>query len=113
MCYQSSFERKEIKYLLPPEVYQTVRAAAQRNMEPDKFPTAAVTSLYYDTPSRLLIRRSLEQPDYKEKLRVRVYGKADEASAACEKILREHADQLRAVAEYLLEHETMEAEEFN
>ncbi len=37
----------------------------------------------------------------------------DEASAACEKILREHADQLRAVAEYLLEHETMEAEEFN
>ena len=37
----------------------------------------------------------------------------DEASAACEKILKEHADQLRAVAEYLLEHETMEAEEFN
>ena len=37
----------------------------------------------------------------------------DEASAACEKILKEHADQLRAVAEYLLEHETMEADEFN
>jgi len=37
----------------------------------------------------------------------------DEASATCEKILTEHADQLRAVAEYLLEHETMEAEEFN
>ena len=37
----------------------------------------------------------------------------DEASARCEKILSEHADQLRAVAEYLLEHETMEGEEFN
>ena len=37
----------------------------------------------------------------------------DEASARCEQILTEHADQLRAVAEYLLEHETMEAEEFN
>jgi cell division protease FtsH len=37
----------------------------------------------------------------------------DEASAQCEKILLEHADQLRAIAEYLLEHETMEAEEFN
>ena len=37
----------------------------------------------------------------------------DEASAMCEKILTEHADQLRAIAEYLLEHETMEAEEFN
>ena len=37
----------------------------------------------------------------------------DEASARCEKILSEHAAQLRAVAEYLLEHETMEGEEFN
>ena len=37
----------------------------------------------------------------------------DEASARCEEILSEHADQLRAVAEYLLEHETMEGEEFN
>ncbi|MBR6352901.1 MAG: ATP-dependent zinc metalloprotease FtsH, partial [Oscillospiraceae bacterium] len=37
----------------------------------------------------------------------------DEATALCEKILTEHADQLRAIAEYLLEHETMEAEEFN
>ena len=37
----------------------------------------------------------------------------DEASARCEQILTEHADQLRAIAEYLLEHETMEAEEFH
>jgi len=37
----------------------------------------------------------------------------DRASALCEKILSEHADQLKAIAEYLLEHETMEAEEFN
>ena len=37
----------------------------------------------------------------------------DEASARCEQILTEHADQLRAIAEYLLVHETMEAEEFN
>ena len=37
----------------------------------------------------------------------------DEASARCEQILTEHADQLRDIAEYLLIHETMEAEEFN
>ncbi len=37
----------------------------------------------------------------------------DEASAMCEKILTEHASELCAIAEYLLEHETMEAEEFN
>ena len=37
----------------------------------------------------------------------------DQASQVCEKILTEHAEQLRAVAEYLLEHETMEGDEFN
>ncbi len=37
----------------------------------------------------------------------------DRAAADCEKILTEHADELRAIAEYLLEHETMEGEEFD
>ena len=37
----------------------------------------------------------------------------DKAAEQCEKILSEHADELRAIAEYLLEHETMEAEQFN
>ena len=37
----------------------------------------------------------------------------DEASSLCEKILTEHADELRAIAEYLLVNETMDADEFN
>ena len=37
----------------------------------------------------------------------------DEASTLCEKILTEHADELRAIAEYLLANETMDADEFN
>ena len=37
----------------------------------------------------------------------------DEAAQRCEKILTEHADQLRAIAEYLLVHETMEKEVFD
>ena len=37
----------------------------------------------------------------------------DMASAKCEEILSTHARELRDIAEYLLQHETMEAEEFN
>ena len=37
----------------------------------------------------------------------------DRAAADCERILTEHGEQLRAIAEYLLVHETMEAEVFN
>ena len=36
----------------------------------------------------------------------------DEASAECERILTEHQDILIGVAEYLLEHETMDGEDF-
>ena len=34
------------------------------------------------------------------------------AYTRCEEILREHMDQLQQVSDYLLEHETMSAEEF-
>ena len=37
----------------------------------------------------------------------------DKASEVCGQILTEHAGQLRDIAEYLLQNETMEAEEFN
>ena len=37
----------------------------------------------------------------------------DRAAEMCEWILTEHAKELHDIAEYLLEHETMEAEEFN
>ena len=37
----------------------------------------------------------------------------DEAAKRCEQLLTEHAEQLRAVAEYLLQHETMEKEVFD
>lgn len=37
----------------------------------------------------------------------------DQAAERCERILSEHSDQLRSLAEYLLVHETIEADEFN
>ena len=37
----------------------------------------------------------------------------DMASAKCEEILSTHAKELKDIAEYLLKHETMEADEFN
>ena len=37
----------------------------------------------------------------------------DQASEECERILKEHSKELCDVAEYLLEHETMDEEEFN
>lgn len=82
MEYQNVFERTEIKYVLSPKQYENALAEIRRRAQPDRYPGAAVRSLYFDTPDYTLIRRSLSSPVYKEKLRLRVYGRADENALA-------------------------------
>ena len=67
-------ERFEEKYLLSTPQYQAIMAGLRGRMQPDIFGRSTVSSIYYDTPDYRLIRTSLDKPDYKEKLRVRVYG---------------------------------------
>lgn len=68
------FRRREQKYLLDERQRQAIEDAMHENMEPDKYARSAVRNIYYDTPDRRLVRRSLEKPAYKEKLRLRGYG---------------------------------------
>ncbi len=74
MVYQDTFQRHELKYLLSPQQKSAVFAAMQGHMEGDRFQDSSISNLYFDTPDFLLIRRSLEKPTYKEKLRMRSYG---------------------------------------
>ena len=67
------FERYEIKYFLTREQKDVVLSAMAPHMEPDSFGRSTIRNLYYDTDNYRLVRRSLERPLYKEKLRVRSY----------------------------------------
>ena len=49
-------------------------------MEPDAFAHSSISNLYYDTPDFRMVRRSLEKPMYKEKLRLRSYGTPENTS---------------------------------
>lgn len=75
--YQGTFERYEKKYLLNPVQYELIKSRMRTWMEPDEYPEGTICNIYYDTPDRRLIRRSLEKPIYKEKLRLRSYGVPD------------------------------------
>lgn len=68
------FKRTEQKYLLDAAQTAAFRVAMGLHMAPDRYATSAIRNLYYDTPDYRLIRRSLEKPAYKEKLRLRAYG---------------------------------------
>ena len=73
----STFQRREVKFLMSLDQYNALLPIVHEHMNPDKFcidgKEYGIYNLYYDTPDNLLIRRSIEKPYYKEKLRLRSY----------------------------------------
>ncbi|MCM1439067.1 MAG: polyphosphate polymerase domain-containing protein [Roseburia sp.] len=85
MAYQAVFKRYEIKYLLTAAQAEKLKILMRDYMTGDKYGNSTVCNLYLDTPDFLLVRRSIEKPAYKEKLRLRSYGVADKnAEIFCE-----------------------------
>lgn len=80
MGYQDTFKRVEMKYLLTIEQKNELLRAMEPYMELDEYGRTTILNIYYDTPDYVLIKRSLEKPVYKEKLRLRSYGIPDENS---------------------------------
>lgn len=78
MAYQATFKRYEIKYLLTQQQKQAILQAMQPYMKMDDYGRTVIRNIYFDTDTFRLIRRSLEKPAYKEKLRVRSYQTADD-----------------------------------
>lgn len=77
MAHQTVFKRYELKYMLTPQQYRQVLAAMEPHMTLDQYGRTTIRNIYYDTDSYLLIRRSIEKPVYKEKLRIRSYRLAN------------------------------------
>lgn len=76
MAYQATFKRYEIKYLLTLRQKEAILQAMKPYMKLDSYGRTVIRNIYFDTDSFRLIRRSLEKPAYKEKLRVRSYQTA-------------------------------------
>ena len=77
MGYQAVFKRYEIKYVVTAEQKERILKAMEPYMEADRFGRSTVRNLYFDTDDFVLARHSIAKPDFKEKLRVRSYSKAD------------------------------------
>lgn len=80
MPYQAVFKRYELKYLLTQAQKQIILKAMEPYMQLDKYGRTTIRNIYYDTDDYLLIRRSIEKPVYKEKLRIRSYKRANPES---------------------------------
>ena len=75
-----TFKRREIKYLLDDDEYNSLKERLQARLVEDEHGRSTICNIYYDTPDFRIIRKSLEKPVYKEKLRLRSYGVPDDDS---------------------------------
>ena len=80
MAFQTVFKRYELKYMLTLEQKQRILEVMAPYMELDKYGRTTIRNIYFDTDNYRLIRRSIEKPAYKEKLRIRSYTQANSNS---------------------------------
>lgn len=74
MAFGVTFKRYEKKFLLTPEQYTLIKTEVDKHFVPDKYGETKICNIYFDTPDFILVRRSIDKPVFKEKLRLRTYG---------------------------------------
>ena len=80
MAFQTVFQRYELKFMLTLEQKEKILKAISPYMSPDEYGRTTIRNIYFDTENYRLIRRSIEKPAYKEKLRIRSYDQATSES---------------------------------
>jgi SPX domain protein involved in polyphosphate accumulation len=74
------FNRYEKKFIISDEIYHKIKPELEEYMELDRYSRNGdfytICNIYYDTKDNEIVRKSIERPVYKEKLRLRSYGVA-------------------------------------
>lgn len=90
VAFQTVFKRYELKYMLTAQQKDTILKAMDPYMALDKYGRTTIRNIYFDTDDYRLVRRSIEKPAYKEKLRIRSYAQADENSTVFVELKKKH-----------------------
>lgn len=106
------FQRLEKKYLMTSAQKNEFMKRAEDELEDDVFAAATICNIYFDTDQYSLITSSIQKPPYKEKLRMRSYGIANENKEVyleikkkCKGIVNKRRISMNLTeAAYLLEH---------
>ncbi len=108
LAIQTVFKRYELKYLLTQAQKQTVLTAMAEHMELDQYGRTTIRNIYFDTDNYRLIRRSIDRPAYKEKLRIRSYKRAKATSTVFVELKKKYDSIVYKRRVSLPENEAME-----
>ena len=109
MKYQKTFKRFEMKYLLTKEEKEEVLSVLKTKMKLDKYGRTTIRNIYFDTDTYRLIRRSIEKPVYKEKLRLRSYQSVKPEDEVFIELKKKYKSVVYKRRLSLSERQTMEA----
>lgn len=108
MAYQAVFKRYEMKYLMTKNQRKAVLEAMLPYMKLDEFGHTTIRNVYFDTDNYRLVRRSIEKPVYKEKLRIRSYKQAEPQDKVFIELKKKYDDVVYKRRESLSQLETLE-----
>lgn len=108
MAYQAVFKRYEMKYLMTKSQKTAILEAMLPYMKLDDFGHTTIRNVYFDTDDYRLVRRSIEKPVYKEKLRIRSYRQVEAQDRVFIELKKKYEDVVYKRRESLSQMETVE-----
>lgn len=108
MEYQAVFKRYEMKYMMTRQQRKAVLEAMLPYMKLDNFGHTTIRNIYFDTDNYRLVRRSIEKPVYKEKLRIRSYKQVQAQDKVFIELKKKYQDVVYKRRESLSQIETLE-----
>lgn len=108
MADQTVFKRYEMKYMMTTQQKRKVLEAMFPYMKLDNYGHTTIRNIYFDTDNYRLVRRSIEKPVYKEKLRIRSYDQAKPQDKVFIELKKKYDDVVYKRREVLTQLETLE-----
>lgn len=108
MAFQTVFKRYELKYMLTKDQKEKVLNGITPYMHLDEYGRTTIRNIYYDTDNYELVRKSIESPIYKEKLRIRSYSQADSDKTVFVELKKKYESVVYKRRLALKEHEAMD-----
>ena len=90
MAFKEVFKRVEKKYVITKDQLEALMPTIDEYMCGDSYGKSTIYNIYFDTPTHAMIRASIDKPVYKEKLRLRCYGKPNDDTTAFVEIKKKY-----------------------
>lgn len=99
------FDRIEKKYLIDNPTETRLLKTIKKYLQKDNYFNSEISNIYYDTDNFDLIIKSIENPDFKEKLRARAYGGYDKVFFEIKTKLKKGDTRIGHKRRFLMSHD--------